>query len=256
MAMKMDSLLTVKEAAVISGVSVRTLHHYHKLGLLVPAQVTEAGYRLYGQAELARLQQILLYKELGFSLEEIRPLLSADHIFLQDALEKQTRLLMLKRKRLDKLIELTQNLLKGECIMDFAAFDTKEIDQQMEQYAQEVKERWEKPWPMRNPSAAWLPMAKRSGIKYTRAWAVFSAALPPAWKKARIPRRRKPWCGNGGTLSQKISIPVQMKSCRGWDRCMRRIPASRPPLIRPRRGWALSLRKPSKPQLRDSIQFL
>lgn len=142
MAMKMDSLLTVKEAAVISGVSVRTLHHYHKLGLLVPAQVTEAGYRLYGQAELARLQQILLYKELGFSLEEIRPLLSADHIFLQDALEKQTRLLMLKRKRLDKLIELTQNLLKGECMMDFAAFDTKEIDQQMEQYAQEVKERW------------------------------------------------------------------------------------------------------------------
>lgn len=135
-------LLTVKEAASLSGVSVRTLHHYHKIGLLRPAQVTEAGYRLYGQEELARLQQILLYKELGFSLEEIRPLLSADRGFLRDALEKQAQLLMLKRKRLDKLIELTQNLMKGESNMDFTAFDTKEIDRQMEQYAQEVKGRW------------------------------------------------------------------------------------------------------------------
>lgn len=135
-------LLTVKEAAALSGVSVRTLHHYHKVGLLAPAEVTQAGYRLYGREELARLQQILLYKELGFSLEEIRPLLGADRAFLRDALEKQTQLLMLKRKRLDKLIGLTQSLLKGEGTMDFSAFDTKEIDSQMEQYAQEVKERW------------------------------------------------------------------------------------------------------------------
>lgn len=135
-------LLTVKEAAAISGVSVRTLHHYHKIGLLLPAKVTEAGYRLYGQEQLARLQQILLYKELGFPLEEVRPLLDADPSLLQDALEKQVQLLMLKRKRLDKLIGLTQKLLKGETVMDFSAFDTKEIDRQMEQYAQEVKGRW------------------------------------------------------------------------------------------------------------------
>lgn len=134
--------LTVKEAASLSGVSVRTLHHYHKIGLLEPAQITEAGYRLYGPEELARLQQILLYKELGFPLEEIRPLLGAGHDFLQDALAKQTQLLMLKRKRLDKLIELTQKLMQGEDNMDFSAFDTKEIDTQMEQYAQEVKDRW------------------------------------------------------------------------------------------------------------------
>lgn len=137
-----EKLLTVKEAADLSGVSVRTLHHYHKIGLLLPAKVTDAGYRLYGQEQLARLQQILLYKELGFPLEEVRPLLNADPSFLQDALEKQAQLLMLKRKRLDKLIRLTQKLLKGETVMDFSAFDTKEIDRQMEQYAQEVKGRW------------------------------------------------------------------------------------------------------------------
>ena len=70
--------LTVKQAASLSGVSVRTLHHYHKIGLLEPAQITEAGYRLYGPEELARLQQILLYKELGFPLDEIRPLLGSN----------------------------------------------------------------------------------------------------------------------------------------------------------------------------------
>lgn len=135
-------LLTVKETAAISGVSVRTLHHYHKLGLLPPAQVTAAGYRLYGGEELARLQQILLYKELGFSLEEIRGLLGCGQGALRDALEKQALLLELKRQRLGRLIELTNKLLKGERSMDFQAFDGTDIQEQKEKYAQEVKKRW------------------------------------------------------------------------------------------------------------------
>ncbi len=135
-------LLTVKQAAALSGVSVRTLHHYHKLGLLVPAQVTEAGYRLYGEKELARLQQILLYRELDFSLEEIGGLLACGPDALHDALEKQSLLLELKRQRLGRIIDLTNRLLKGENIMDFNAFDTTELEQQKEQYAQEVKGRW------------------------------------------------------------------------------------------------------------------
>ncbi len=135
-------LLAVKEMAAISGVSVRTLHHYHKLGLLPPAQVTEAGYRLYGGEELARLQQILLYKELGFPLGEIRGLLNCGQAALRDALEKQALLLELKRRRLGKLISLTQKLLQGEMVMDFTAFDATEIEQTKEQYAQEVKSRW------------------------------------------------------------------------------------------------------------------
>ena len=132
-------LLTVKQAAALSGVSVRTLHHYHKLGLLVPAQVTEAGYRLYGEKELARLQQILLYRELDFSLEEIGGLLACGPDALHDALEKQSLLLELKRQRLGRIIDLTNRLLKGENIMDFNAFDATELEQQKEQYA-----RW---WP-------------------------------------------------------------------------------------------------------------
>ncbi len=135
-------LLTVKQAAAISGVSVRTLHHYHKLGLLNPARVTESGYRLYSEKELSRLQQILLYKELDFSLEEIGALLNCGEEALHDALEKQALLLELKRQRLGRLIALTERLLKGEDIMDFKAFDTTELDEKKEQYAQEVKTRW------------------------------------------------------------------------------------------------------------------
>ncbi len=135
-------LLTIKEAAAVSGVSVRTLRHYHKLGLLPPAEITPAGYRLYGEKELSRLQQILLYKELDFSLSDIGALLACGQEAVYDALEKQALLLELKQQRLDRLIALTNRLLKGESIMDFTAFDTKEIDEKTQQYAQEVKGRW------------------------------------------------------------------------------------------------------------------
>lgn len=62
---------TVTEVARLAGVTVKALHHYHKIGLLKPCKVTEAGYRLYGTKELERLQQILFYRELDFSLEQI-----------------------------------------------------------------------------------------------------------------------------------------------------------------------------------------
>ena len=63
---------TVKEVSRLTGVSVRTLHHYDAIGLLKPASVTEAGYRLYDDAALAKLQTILLLRELEFPLKEIR----------------------------------------------------------------------------------------------------------------------------------------------------------------------------------------
>ena len=71
---------TVHEVSKLSGVSIRALHHYDKIGLLRPAQVTEAGYRLYDDTNLERLQLILLFRELKFSLKEIRVILdSSDH---------------------------------------------------------------------------------------------------------------------------------------------------------------------------------
>ncbi|XWX60162.1 MerR family transcriptional regulator [Desulfitobacterium sp. AusDCA] len=63
-------LYTVKEVAELAGVTIKTLHHYHKIGLLLPCEITDAGYRLYGPKELERLQQILFYRELDFSLND------------------------------------------------------------------------------------------------------------------------------------------------------------------------------------------
>lgn len=133
---------TVKEAARLSGVSVRTLHYYDETGLLPPARVTETGYRLYGEKELARLQQILLYRELDFSLRDIRALLDSGEAGRRDALEKQKALLQLKKERLSRLIALTDRLLKGENDMSFEAFDRTQIEEQTKKYAKEVKERW------------------------------------------------------------------------------------------------------------------
>ena len=83
---------TVREVSKLTGVSVRTLHHYDAIGLLKPSRVTEAGYRLYDDTALARLQSILLFRELQFSLKEIRAILDAPSFDPADALTQQIAL--------------------------------------------------------------------------------------------------------------------------------------------------------------------
>lgn len=156
--------LTVKETAVLSGVSVRTLHYYDQIDLLHPARVTEAGYRLYGEGELARLQQILLYRELDFPLGEIRRLLELGEGPRRDALRQQHRLLELKRRRLDAILGLTERLLKGENDMSFTAFDQTEIEACKEKYAKEAEERW-------GGTEAYAESQRRTAAYGTEEWA-------------------------------------------------------------------------------------
>ncbi len=130
---------TVHEVSKLAGVSVRTLHHYDAIGLLKPTQVTPAGYRLYDDAALARLQTILLFRELRFSLKEIGTILDSPRFDRRQAMKQQMELLSLQRERLDKLIVLARELSeKGGDPMDFSAFDKT----QLEQYAAEAKARW------------------------------------------------------------------------------------------------------------------
>ena len=103
----------VKEAAQLSGVSVKTLHHYDKIGLLVPAK-SENGYRTYSQADLERLQVILYYKYLGFSLEKIAELLSQDDQALLPHLVRQLDCLEQERNRLDTLISTLQKTIQAQ----------------------------------------------------------------------------------------------------------------------------------------------
>ena len=126
----------------LSGVSIRALRHYDRIGLLRPSEVAESGYRYYDGAAVERLWQILFYRELDFPLAEIEEILSSPAFDRTRALTEHRTLLVQKRARLDRLIELVSNAMKGEATMEFKAFDTGEIDALREQYAEEAKARW------------------------------------------------------------------------------------------------------------------
>lgn len=127
---------TVKEVSKLTGVSVRTLHHYDALGLLKPTKVTPAGYRLYDDTALERLQQILLFRELEFPLKEIKAILESPSYNRNKALEQQITLLKLKKEHLENLIDLACGIKAiGVRHLDFTAFDTRKI----EEYAAQAK---------------------------------------------------------------------------------------------------------------------
>lgn len=132
-------MYTVSQVSKISGVSVRTLHHYDSIGLLRPKAVTNAGYRFYDEESLKRLQSILLFRELEFSLKEIGAILDNPDFDQGLALRQQIELLRLKRERLDRIIAFARELLKtGVDCMDFKSFDRQDIDL----YTKEAKEKW------------------------------------------------------------------------------------------------------------------
>ncbi|MEK4063953.1 MULTISPECIES: MerR family transcriptional regulator [Paenibacillus] len=125
-------LYGVKETAALSKVTVKTLHHYHKTGLLMPCEISEAGYRLYGTEELERLQQILLYRELDLTLEQIKQLLEDEPDRLTILVE-QEKLLLLRKQRLESMLETLKKSImsrkKGEQMEDkelFTGFESEE----------------------------------------------------------------------------------------------------------------------------------
>ncbi len=128
----------------MSGVSVRSLHHYDEIGLLPATEVTPAGYRLYDDEALERLQLILLFKELEFPLKEIAEILDSPDFDRSKALEQQIHLLELRKEHLENLIDLARGIkmigVKKMSKMSFEAFDTKKIDE----YAKEAKKTWGK----------------------------------------------------------------------------------------------------------------
>ena len=129
---------TVHEVSKLAGISIRTLHHYDAIGLLSPTQTTEAGYRLYDDDALARLQCILLFKELEFPLKDIKAILDSPNFERNKALEQQIELLKLKKEHIENLIDLATGIrmIGVKKIMSFEAFDTKKIDE----YARQAKE--------------------------------------------------------------------------------------------------------------------
>ena len=134
-------MMTVNEVSKLTGVSIRTLQYYDKIGLLHPAKYTEAGYRLYDDAALETLQQILLFRELEFPLKDIKEIIGSPDFDRSKALEQQIELLTLKKEHIENLIDLAKGIkLLGVRKMNFDAFDTSKIDE----YATQAKASWGK----------------------------------------------------------------------------------------------------------------
>lgn len=119
-------MMTVKQLSFLTGVSVRTLQFYDEIGLFKPTKITDAGYRLYDESALEVLQQILFFKELDFTLKEIKAIMENPRFDKTAAFQKQRELIEMKRDRLNALLGLLDKLIKGENCMDFKEFDMSE----------------------------------------------------------------------------------------------------------------------------------
>lgn len=114
---------SVSQITKLTGVSARTLQYYDEIGLLKPSKKSSAGYRLYDDETLQKLQQILFFKELGFKLQEIHEFINQPNFDKIAAYKKQKEILLLRRNRTDRLIQLLSRLEKGEQCMSFKEFD-------------------------------------------------------------------------------------------------------------------------------------
>ena len=119
---------TVKDVSEITGVSIRTLRYYDEIGLLKPTELTEAGYRLYDNKALEKLQEIMFFRELEVPLSEIKKIMDSPDYDKEQVLLTQKILMEQKRNRLNGIIELITDVMKGVNTMSFEAFSTEEVE--------------------------------------------------------------------------------------------------------------------------------
>lgn len=125
---------SISQVARLTGISIRTLQYYDEIGLLKPSELTASGYRLYNDEALQTLQQILFFKELGFSLKKIKEILENPDFDKIAAFKKQKELFLLKRNRINRLIELLERLEQGEACMSFKEFDLSDYIRALEDF--------------------------------------------------------------------------------------------------------------------------
>lgn len=165
-----DGEWRIGEAAQRAGVSVRTLHHYDRIGLLAPSRVSEAGYRWYDGAALLRLEQILFFRELGFPLEEIRRMMDSPSYDAREAMRRQRALLCMQRNRMDAMIARLDRAIQGDGPAELEVFSMKEIEKTRRQYAGEARERW-------GGTQAWQESEARTAGYGPEAWRSVQAGM-------------------------------------------------------------------------------
>jgi MerR family transcriptional regulator, thiopeptide resistance regulator len=177
---------TVGETARLSGISVRTLHHYDEIGLLVPGGRSAAGYRLYRADDLRRLQQILLYRELDFRLEDIANILASPDAGADDHLRRQHALLRSRQHRTAALLRAIENEMEARKMgisltpdEQFEIFGTGNL----EQHAAEAEHRW-------GDTDAWQ-QSRRTTAAYTKDdWIAIRRRRTPTPPASPAPSRR------------------------------------------------------------------
>lgn len=142
---------TVQKLGKMAGISTRTLRYYDEIDILKPARINSSGYRIYGQQEVDRLQQILFYRELGVSLEDIKSMVTSPEFDGAKALREHREKLLEKREQLDMLIanvEKTIAKTEGRIVMSdkekFEGFKQKLIDENEKKYGEEIREKYGK----------------------------------------------------------------------------------------------------------------
>jgi MerR family transcriptional regulator, thiopeptide resistance regulator len=137
--------LTVGAAARLAGVTVRTLHHYDEIGLLVPSDRSDAGYRRYGDDDLERLQRILFYRELGFGLDQIREVMTDGHADASAHLRRQHGMLRDRIRRLERMVAAVEKAMEARTMgIDLTPEERFEVFGEFDpdEHAAEVDQRW------------------------------------------------------------------------------------------------------------------
>jgi MerR family transcriptional regulator, thiopeptide resistance regulator len=170
------AVLTVGQVAEQFDVTVRTLHHYDEIGLLVPSERTAAGYRLYTNKDIARLQHVVVYRRLGFALEEIAVLLDEPSADVGEHLRRQRKAVMSRLDEMSDLVKAIDRALEKEMKgVNLTKDEQKELfgDGFSDEYAEEAEQRW-------GDSDAWKQSQRRTS-KYTKAdWVQIKAEMEAA----------------------------------------------------------------------------
>lgn len=185
---------TVKEVSRLTGVSIRALHHYDAIGLLPPTEVTAAGYRLYDDAALERLQLILFFRALRFPLREIGAILDAPDFDRNRALEQQIGLLELQKTQIENLLSYARGTLTmGVSNLDFTAFDTTKLDD----YAAQAKALWGK-------SDAYKEFEAKAGDRSQQEEQTLADGLMDLFRRFGALRKQSPDSGEAQALVAEL----------------------------------------------------
>ena len=208
-----DVEYTVQGLSSLAGVSTRTLRYYDEIGLLKPAKINSSGYRIYGEEEVDRLQQILFYRELGVQLDKIKEIITSPSFDRITALREHREKLLEKRKQLDLLIEnvektiaLTEGKIKMSDREKFEGFKRKLIDENEKKYGKEIREKYGED-AVNNSNKKFLNMTQEQYEEFEKLSAEMLDTLKAAFATG----------DPAGELAQKAADLHRQWLCYTWD---------------------------------------